>query len=133
MNRQDLIDIAGEAMSDAQDYNTTTTDLARAAVAALLPFMKTVDEPIKFACECGAIALQHKGYEGGSVSFFANYTGTGRPWIASYYMGKRGGHKSSSLHAETFSDAVAALSAAIENLPPIWSDEQIAATLGIAA
>jgi hypothetical protein len=133
MTRQDLIDVAYEAISNVHDMDTTLTDFARAAVDALLPFMKTVDEPMKYACECGGIALDAKGYKGGSVSFFADFSGTGRPWIASYYLGKRGTYKSKSIHAETFSDAVAAISAEIEGLPAVWTDEQVAATLGIAA
>lgn len=133
MTRDDLIDVAYEAISNAHDIDTTLTDLAKAAVDALLSFIKTVDEPIKYACECACIALEAKGYNGGSASFFADFSGTSRPWLASYYLGEHGRYKSHTVHAGTFSEAVALLSAEIENLPHIWTDEQIAATLGIAA
>jgi hypothetical protein len=132
MNPQDLIDIASDAMSDAQDMDTTITDLARAAVAALLPFMKTVDEPIKFAQECANIALHAKGYEGGNVSMIVTVTYTS-PWGCTIWLGKRGNHKSEHVKADTFSDLLAAVDAKITDLPGVWTDEQIAATLGIAA
>lgn len=130
MTRQDLIDIASDAMSDAQDMDTTITDLARAAVNALMPFMKTVDEPIKFAQECLVIALKAKGYERGDVTMIVNFTYS-NPWHATIWLGAKGGQKN--VNALTFSDLVAEVDIAITDLPGVWTDEQIAATLGIGA
>ena len=132
MNRQDLIDIAYEAISNAHDMDTTLTDFARAAVDALMPFMKTVDEPIKYAQECAVIALKAKGYERGDVSMVvcSSYQ---EPWTASIWLGARGGDKHTYIGAKTFSDLVAAVDAKIADLPSIWTDEQVAQTLGIAA
>jgi hypothetical protein len=44
-----------------------------------------------------------------------------------------GHHKSEIVHASTFSDLVATVDAKIVDLPALWTDEQVAATLGIAA
>jgi hypothetical protein len=132
MDRQDLIDIASDAMSDAQDMDTTITDLAKAAIRALEPFMLNVDEHIKFAQECACIALRAKGYENGDVSMVVNFTHMS-PWGCTIWLSKKGNNKGEYVTALTFSDAVAAIDAKICDLPHIWTDEQIAATLGIGA
>jgi hypothetical protein len=131
MERQDLIDIASDAMSDAQDMDTTMSDLAKAAVDALLPFMLNVDEHIKFAQECAILLAEHKGYARCDVSVIVNFTHM-TPFAARMACPDRSrpdlwerGH--------TFKEAIDALMVAINDLPPRWTDEQIAATLGIAA
>lgn len=129
MERQDLIDITSDAMSDAQDMDTTITDLAKAAVEALMPFMAAVDEHIKFAQECVILAAAAKGYPGSDVSVVVNFTHTSAYGARIAFSGKADiwtrGH--------TFVEAMDALTVAVADLPPKWSDADVAATLGIAA
>jgi hypothetical protein len=132
MTRQDLIDIASDAMSDAQDMDTTITDLAKAAVDAVMPFVVSVDGEIKDAQELLRRDLHAKGYERGDVSMIVNYIYS-QPWHATIWLGAKGRHKQETVTATTFPDLVAAVNAKIADLPAVWTDEQVAATLGIAA
>lgn len=129
MNRQDLIDIAGDAMQDAQDMDTTITDLARAAVDALVPFMASVDGEIKDAQECAIRLAKHKGYAG-NVSLVINFSHIHPFALRLSFDSKRADLWE---RGDTFAEAVEKLTAAITDLPPQWTDEQVAATLGIAA
>lgn len=129
MTRDDLIDVAYEAISNAQDMDTTLTDFARAAVDALLPFMKTVDEPIKYAQDAAILLAKHKGYAG-DVSLVINFSHIDPFAFRFGFDSKR---SDLWVRGKTFAEAVEKLNAATADLPQQWTNEQVAATLGIAA
>lgn len=92
----------------------------------------SIDEEVKQVQEQLREALHRRGYDGASVTTFADFSGSSdNCWLASYQLGRRGRFQSKSVFGKTFRASVDALFAEIEDLPRIWTDEQVAATLGI--
>jgi hypothetical protein len=89
----------------------------------------TINEQILAQLDRANQALRDKGYDKAHASIMAD-SGWGVPYWASLHDMppgcSRGGQG-----ADTFDGAIDKLLATIADLPPRWSDAQVAATLGI--
>jgi len=88
----------------------------------------SIDEQIKAALERVTSALRAKGYVVDEFSHPSVYF-AGRRWLVQASRQSHG--RDVEFFGETLSEAIDGLLAKIADLPPRWSDDQVAATLGI--
>jgi len=124
MTEQELIDDIHEALSNAQDMDTTLMDLARAVVRDV----SILEGQLSVALDRINQAVRDRGYPvdldiDRATAFFGS-----RKWLLT---SSRINGQSLGSFGDTLTEAVAGMLAKVADLPHRWTPEQVAATLGI--